>query len=115
MQALGCNKATYDRLKKCDWIVEYCDAKLHDGDDTSVDLKPSACPSTHRIGQEECESVLVGAFVQTPARLHHLVDYAVYWGAVDEEERCKMSEMIEATDGVATRVRVWISMPLVPV
>ena len=120
-EALGCNKATYDRLRKGDWIVEYCDAKLHDGDATTVDLKRFGVSlDPPNPGQEEDESKFW--WERSSERLRdaiaHQVDYVVYWGAVDEkkEKGCKMSEMIEATEGVATRVRVWIeSMPLVPV
>jgi len=120
--AIGCNKATYNRLKKKGggWIVEYCDAKLHDGDDTTVNLKRLGVPFDPPLpGHEEDESKFWWRRSSEPLRnsMAHQVDYAVHWGGVEEKEPgCNMSEAIDATETVTTHVRVWIeSMPLVPI
>ena len=116
-EALGCNKATFVRLKKKDWIVEYCDAKFHDGADTAVDLKrlgvPMEPPNPSR-DEEESNWWWRRSSQRLRDSIAHQVDYAMYWGATEASEPgCKVSDLIAATDCNTTHVRVWIeSMPL---
>lgn len=116
-EALGCNKATYNRLNKKEWIVEYCDAKFHEGADTAVDLKrlgvPMEPPNPSR-DEEEANWWWRRSSQRLRNSIVHQVDYALYWGATEENEPgCKVSELIAATDCNTTHVRVWIeSMPL---
>lgn len=116
-EALGCNTATFSRLKKKDWIVEYCDAKFHDGPDTAVDLKqlgvPMEPPNPSR-DEEESNWWWRRSSQRLRDSIAHQVDYAMYWGATsDAEPGCKVSDLIGCTDCNTTHVRVWIeSMPL---
>lgn len=113
-EALGCSKATYDRLKKKDWIVEFCDATFLDGD-TAVDLTGVSMDPPNP-GQEEDESKFWWRRSSERLRnsIAHQVHYAVHWGGPERTEKgCNCSELVDATECVVTHVRVWIeSMPL---